>query len=105
MQCQVKSLSVPSALPDGFAQGLSGKDLTNQFRGIGSLIVGYLLPLDVNRGKLVPVALKEPFESGIRQFDRALPVKNDDSQRAILYERIQDMWFVYLDQWPGGVAR
>ena len=86
-------------------QGVSGKDLTNQLRGVGSLIARYPHSPDVDRGKLVPVALKESFESGIRQFDRALPVKNDDSQRAILYKRIQDMWFVYLGQWLGGVAR
>jgi hypothetical protein len=89
MQCKVKNLSVPSLLPDGFAQGVSGKDLTNQLRGIGTPITKYVRSPDVDRGKLVLVALKESFESGIRQFDCALPVKDNDSHRAILYKRIQ----------------
>jgi hypothetical protein len=89
MQCQVKNLSVPSLPPDGFAQGVSGKDLTNQLRRIGTPVAKYLRSPHVDRGQLVLVTLKESFESGIRQFDCALPVKNNDSQRAILYQRIQ----------------
>src|ERR1700687_3028200 len=89
MQRKVKNLSVLSPLPHGFVQGLSGKDLTNHMGGIRRFFVGYPRGVCVKRGQLVPVALKEPLKSGIRKFDRALPVKNDDSQRAILYERIQ----------------
>jgi hypothetical protein len=89
MKCKIKNLSVPPSLPDGFVQGLASKDLTNQLRGIGSSIVEYPHTFKVNRSKLVPIALKQPLESGIHQLDRTSPVKNNDSQRAILYERIQ----------------
>ena len=90
MQCQIKNLPVLAPLPHGRVQGVSGKDLTESVAP-NSVPSSSSNPHtgNVDRGEFVPVVLEKFLESGIRQFDRALPVKNDDSQWAILYKRVQ----------------
>jgi hypothetical protein len=78
MECQVKNMPVFPPLSHGPVERVSREDLWNQFRGIHSLIVSDFHRPNINRGEFVPVVLKESLEGGIRQLDRALPVKNDD---------------------------
>ena len=105
MQCQIKNLPVfrrwRTVLRNAFPAKICGIS-SAEFAASSSAD-----PHDpkIDRGEFVPVVLKEFFKSGIRQFDRALPVKNHDPQRAILYQRDPNTWFVHSDQWPGGAAR
>jgi hypothetical protein len=59
--------------------GVSREDLRNHLSRVNSLIIRCPRTSNINRFELVPVALEESLESGIRQIYRALPVKNDDS--------------------------
>src|ERR1022692_5001112 len=89
MQGQIENLAVLAPLPHSAVQCVSGEDLGDQMRGGRSLTTRYLQTPNVNRAEFVPVVLEEFLESGIRQLYAALPVENDDCQRAILYQRVQ----------------
>src|SRR5438552_19011532 len=76
MQCQVKNLPVFAPLSYCPLQRVSREDLQNQLPGVPSLIVGYPHISNIERGEFVSVILEELLESGIRQLDAALPIKN-----------------------------
>jgi hypothetical protein len=78
MECQVQNLPVFAPLSHRSVQRVSGEDLRNQVRGVRSLIVRHPHTPNINRAELASVVLEEFLESGIRQLDAALPVKNDD---------------------------
>jgi hypothetical protein len=71
-------MPVFAPLSYGPVERVSGEDLRNQFCGVPGLIVSDHHPPNINRCQFLPVVLKEFLERGIRQLDRALPVKNDD---------------------------
>jgi hypothetical protein len=89
MHFQVEDLSILAPSPGRRVQGLSSNDLLNGKSGLSPGIIGHEYATKITAREFSLSKAKQLVERGIRQVDAALLIEDNDSERTVLYQRIQ----------------